>query len=94
MDFQGFPDSPMPALMSKHLGEVAAHPERTDWHQYTRGYGHLRLVNILSKLYSKLLDVDVNPQTDILVTVGAYLSLYYTFIGWLNPEDEVISELS
>ena len=28
-----------------------------------------------------------------MVVVGAYLGLYYTFRGWLNPGDEVISEL-
>ena len=36
----------------------------------------------------------VNPQTDVLVTVGAYLSLFYAFMGWLNPGDEVISKSS
>jgi kynurenine--oxoglutarate transaminase/cysteine-S-conjugate beta-lyase/glutamine--phenylpyruvate transaminase len=46
----------------------------------------------LAKLYSQLLEVPVNPQTDVLVTVGAYLSLYYAFMGWLNPGDEVISK--
>ncbi|KAI1710744.1 aminotransferase class I and II domain-containing protein [Ditylenchus destructor] len=50
----------------------------------------MRLVNAISKLNSRLLGVHVNPQTDILITVGAYLSLYYSFIGWLNPGDEVI----
>ncbi|KAH7725304.1 kynurenine-oxoglutarate transaminase [Aphelenchoides avenae] len=87
---QGFPDSPMPQFMSDFLAEIARHPERTDWHQYTRGYGHPRLVAALSKLYSRLLGVPVNPTSDILVTVGAYLALYYTMLGWLNPGDEVI----
>ena len=60
--------------------------------KYTRGYGHQRLVNVLSKLYSRLLGVEINSQSDILITVGAYLSLYYAFVGWLNPGDEVISK--
>uniref|UniRef100_A0A914S8N5 Uncharacterized protein n=1 Tax=Parascaris equorum TaxID=6256 RepID=A0A914S8N5_PAREQ len=34
-------------------------------------------VNALAVLYSKLLGVELNSQTDVLVTVGAYLSLYY-----------------
>jgi kynurenine--oxoglutarate transaminase/cysteine-S-conjugate beta-lyase/glutamine--phenylpyruvate transaminase len=87
---QGFPDSPMPQFMSDYLAEIAKQPQRTDWHQYTRGYGHPRLVNVLSQLYSRLLGVEVNPMTDIVVTVGAYLALYYTMLGWLNPGDEVI----
>uniref|UniRef100_A0A1I8BT53 AMP-binding domain-containing protein n=1 Tax=Meloidogyne hapla TaxID=6305 RepID=A0A1I8BT53_MELHA len=88
----GFTNDSIPALLSKHLQDVAKSPERIDNHQYTRGYGHQRLVNVLSKLYSQLLGVEINSQTDILITVGAYLSLYYAFIGWLNPGDEVISE--
>ncbi|KHN73522.1 Kynurenine--oxoglutarate transaminase 3 [Toxocara canis] len=87
---QGFPDSPMPQFVADILKEVASHPERTDWHQYTRGFGHPRLVSALANLYSKLLNVEVNAQNDVLVTVGAYLALYYTFNGWINPGDEVI----
>ncbi|KAI6192199.1 Nkat-3 [Aphelenchoides bicaudatus] len=87
---QGFPDSPMPETNSQFLKDIASHPERTDWHQYTRGYGHARLVKVLSKLYSRLLGVQVHETDDILVTVGAYLALYYSMIGWLNPGDEVI----
>lgn len=55
------------------------------------GFGHLRLVNVLGRLYSRFLGNVINPQTDVLVTVGAYLSLYYAFLGWLNQGDEVIS---
>lgn len=44
----------------------------------------------MARLYSRLLGVQVNETDDILVTVGAYLALYYSMIGWLNPGDEVI----
>lgn len=87
---QGFTDDTMPLFLSKHLTDVASSPEKTEWHQYTRGYGHPRLVNILAKMYSRILNSEINPQTDVLITVGAYLSLYYAFLGWLNPGDEVI----
>uniref|UniRef100_A0A915Q773 Aminotransferase class I/classII domain-containing protein n=1 Tax=Setaria digitata TaxID=48799 RepID=A0A915Q773_9BILA len=87
---QGFPDSPMPRFVARMLENVAQHPERTDWHQYSRGFGHPRLTNALAKVYSSTLGVNVNAQTNVLVTVGAYLSLYYSFMGWLNNGDEVI----
>ncbi|CAD5229790.1 unnamed protein product [Bursaphelenchus okinawaensis] len=87
---QGFPDSPMPEFMSDILKDIAEHPERTDWHQYTRGYGHPRLVKVLSEFYSKLLGVNINTNQEVLVTVGAYLALYYSMLGWLNVGDEVI----
>jgi len=87
---QGFPDNPAPKFVTDFLEDIGKHPEQTGWHQYTRGFGHIRLVNALAKLYSRTLQTTVNPQTDILVTIGAYLSLYYTFLGWLNKGDEVI----
>ncbi|KAH7716672.1 kynurenine-oxoglutarate transaminase [Aphelenchoides avenae] len=87
---QGFPDTPIPKFIADHLRDIGAHPERTDWHQYTRGYGHPRLVNALGTMYSTLLGVPVAPATDILVTVGAYMALYYTMLAWLNEGDEVL----
>ncbi|KAI6239321.1 Kynurenine-oxoglutarate transaminase [Aphelenchoides fujianensis] len=87
---QGFPDSRMPPVIADLLEKVAEHPERTDWHQYTRGFGHPRLVQVLGRLYSRMLGVSVSPMDDILVTVGAYLALYYSCVGWLNQGDEVI----
>uniref|UniRef100_A0A183BLC5 Aminotran_1_2 domain-containing protein n=1 Tax=Globodera pallida TaxID=36090 RepID=A0A183BLC5_GLOPA len=87
---QGFTDSPMPNFLARHLADIGKSPERIDFHQYTRGYGHQRLVKVLAKLYSRLLGVSVDAQSEVLVTVGAYLSLFYAFMGWLNPGDEVI----
>lgn len=113
----------MPGFVARMLEDVAKHPERTDWHQYSRGFGHPRLVsfcffffnwldipsfwvfffdvflaifffffqtNALAKLYSSTLGVNVDAEHNVLVTVGAYLSLYYSFMGWLNDGDEVI----
>lgn len=87
---QGFPDSPVPQFVADILKDVSSHPERTDWHQYTRGFGHPRLVKVLAELYSQLLGQQIDAQTNVLITVGAYLSLYYVFTGWLNHGDEVI----
>lgn len=55
--------------------------------------GHPRLINALSKLYSSLVGRDINPQKEILVTVGAYEALYCTILGFVNPGDEVIFKL-
>lgn len=81
----------MPRFVAGMLESVARHPERTDWHQYSRSFGYLRLTNALSRLYSSTLGVNVDAQQNVLVTVGAYLSLYYSFMGWLNDGDEVIA---
>ncbi|EJW80904.1 hypothetical protein WUBG_08187 [Wuchereria bancrofti] len=80
----------MPRFVAGMLESVARHPERTDWHQYSRGFGYPRLTSALSRLYSSTLGVNVDAQQNVLVTVGAYLSLYYSFMGWLSDGDEVI----
>ncbi|CAB3410111.1 unnamed protein product [Caenorhabditis bovis] len=87
---QGFPDSPAPKFVTDILKEIANHPELPSCHQYTRGYGHPLLVSILAKMYSDLYGVNVNANDEILVTVGAYLALYYSFLGWINKGDEVL----
>ncbi|VDM09478.1 unnamed protein product [Wuchereria bancrofti] len=85
-----FKDTPMPRFVAGMLERVARHPERADWHQYSRGFGYPRLTSALSRLYSSTLGVNVDAQQNVLVTVGAYLSLYYSFMGWLSDGDEVI----
>lgn len=52
--------------------------------------GHPRLVQALSKLYSQHIGRTINPQTEILVTGGAYEALFCTIMGNVNPGDEVI----
>lgn len=52
--------------------------------------GHPRLINALSKLYSKLIGREINPQTEILTTLGAYEALFSTITGHVDVGDEVI----
>lgn len=52
--------------------------------------GHPRLVNALAKLYSKLIDRDLDPYNEVLVTSGAYEALFSTIQGHTNPGDEWI----
>lgn len=86
---QGFPDFAAPEHVAKALSEAAIGPNVL-LNQYTRGFGHPRLINALSKLYTQLIGRPINPQTELLVTVGAYEALYCTILGLVNPGDEVI----
>ncbi|VDM53772.1 unnamed protein product [Angiostrongylus costaricensis] len=88
---QGFLDGPVPMFVSDILREVAAHPEKKGWHQYTRvkfPFGHPHLVNVLAKLYSGF--IQGRSLRTVVVTVGACLALYYSFIGFVNHGDEVL----
>ncbi|XP_054712521.1 kynurenine aminotransferase-like isoform X2 [Uloborus diversus] len=86
---QGFPDFAAPEHVAKALSDATTGPNVL-LNQYTRGFGHPRLVNALSKLYSQLVGRSINPQKEILVTSGAYEALYCTILGLVNPGDEVI----
>ncbi|GAB0090873.1 hypothetical protein DMENIID0001_056420 [Sergentomyia squamirostris] len=85
---QGFPDYPPPSYVSEAL--LTATSSNPMLMQYTRGFGHPRLVTQLKKLYSGLVNRDLNEQTEILVTVGAYEALFCILQGHIDEGDEVI----
>ncbi|XP_076353903.1 kynurenine aminotransferase-like isoform X4 [Tachypleus tridentatus] len=82
-------DCVAPEFVTKALSEAVTGPNIL-LNQYTRGYGHPRLVNALSKLYSKLLGRELDSFKEILVTVGAYGALHCAVMALINPGDEVI----
>ncbi|XP_067644715.1 kynurenine aminotransferase isoform X2 [Eurosta solidaginis] len=86
---QGFPDELPPSYVTDALADIA-HSDNPLLQQYTRGYGHVPLVQALSKLYSKLVGRDINPLSEILITSGAYESLYSSVMGHVDVGDEVI----
>lgn len=52
--------------------------------------GHPRLVNAIGKLYTKVLNRNVDPNNEVLVTSGAYEALFACIQGHTNPGDEWI----
>lgn len=86
--FSGFPDYPPPDYVTKSLSDVAN--GNHIFNQYTRGFGHPRLVNALAKVYGHFIGREINPNTEVLVTVGAYQSLYNAILGHVDEGDEVI----
>lgn len=48
------------------------------------------MVNALSKLYSKLINREIDPLNEILVTVGAYEALFCAVQSNIEPGDEAI----
>lgn len=50
----------------------------------------MRLVQALSKLYSSLINRQIDPMNEILVTVGAYEALYCAIQSNIDNGDEAI----
>jgi len=88
---QGLPDDLVPHYVLQSLSDVMTDPNQT-LQQYTRGFGHPPLIGALSQLYTRLLNrpTDINPQTEVLVTDGAYEALFCAIMGNVDPGDEVI----
>lgn len=91
---QGFPDFAAPEYLidSLHNATSIKDPKMVLNNQYTRSFGHPRLVKALRRYYNEFRSfADLkDPNQQILVTVGAYEALFVSLMGFVNPGDEVI----
>jgi kynurenine--oxoglutarate transaminase/cysteine-S-conjugate beta-lyase/glutamine--phenylpyruvate transaminase len=86
---QGFPDWLPPKFAIDSLVEAALDSAQSP-HQYTRPAGHPNLVRKLATRYGKHMRRDVDPFTEVAVTVGASQALYLSLQTIIQPGDEVI----
>ena len=83
----GNPDLPSPDIAVQKLAEAAHNPKN---HRYSasRGIPNLRLA--IASRYKMLFDVDLDPDTDVVTTIGAKEGLTHLMWVLLGPGDAAI----
>lgn len=92
---QGFPDFAAPKYLLDSLQDASSNqsnPGSILNNQYTRSFGHPRLVRALQNYYKEFRGFAhlLGANEQILVTVGAYEALFTSIMAFVNPGDEVI----
>jgi alanine-synthesizing transaminase len=83
----GNPDLPSPDIAVEKLSEAAHNPKN---HRYSasRGLPNLRLA--MANRYKKVFDVDLDPDTEVVTTIGAKEGLTHLMWVLLGPGDSAI----
>lgn len=83
---QGFPDFDPPSEITDALKEVA----KKGPHQYEITWGSQKFREALAKKQSKFMNLDINPDTDIVVTCGSTEAMMVAIMTVCDPGDRVI----
>ena len=88
IDFgMGNPDQPTPQHIVDKLVEAA---QRSDTHRYSMSRGIPRLRKAIAGWYKRKFDVDIDPETEAIVTIGSKEGLAHLALATLGPGDAVI----
>jgi alanine-synthesizing transaminase len=88
IDFgMGNPDQPTPRHIVDKLVEVA---QRDDTHRYSMSRGIPRLRRAVTRWYKDRFDVDLDPETEAIVTIGSKEGLAHLSLAILGPGDAVL----
>ncbi|NBV74772.1 MAG: alanine transaminase [Methylococcaceae bacterium] len=88
IDFgMGNPDQPTPAHIVNKMLEVA---QRGDSHRYSVSKGIPRLRKAICNWYKNRFDVDLDPLTEAIVTIGSKEGLSHLALATLGPGDVVL----
>jgi N-succinyldiaminopimelate aminotransferase len=83
---QGFPDQDGPPAAV----EAAVQALRTGHNQYPPGPGVPELRRAIAAHQSRHYDLDVDPETEVVVTAGATEAIAAAILAFVNPGDEMI----
>lgn len=84
----GNPDLPTPKHIVDKLCEAAHNPKN---HRYSASKGITQLRVAITEWYKKRFDVDLDPETEVVVTIGAKEGLSHLAYATLGPGDVVMT---
>lgn len=88
VDFgMGNPDQPAPPHVTAKLIEVA---QRKDTHRYSTSRGIPRLRAAICNWYKRKFDVDLDPESEAIVTLGSKEGLAHLALAMLEPGERVL----
>ena len=88
IDFgMGNPDQPTPQHIVDKLVEASL---RKDTHRYSMSKGIPRLRRAICNWYKKRYDVDLDPETQAIVTIGSKEGLAHLSLACVGPGDSVL----
>lgn len=88
IDFgMGNPDQPTPKHIVDKLVEAA---QREDTHRYSVSKGIPRLRRAITTWYKRRFDVDLDPETEAIVTIGSKEGLSHLALATVGPGDAVL----
>jgi len=83
----GNPDHPAPSFITDKLSEVARDSKA---HRYSISRGLLHLRREMSKRYKERYDVDLDPETEVIVTIGSKEGLTHLMFAMIGEGDSVL----
>ena len=88
IDFSmGNPDQPTPDHIVKKLVETA---NREDTHRYSQSKGIPRLRRAMANWYKTRYDVNLDPESEVITTIGSKEGLAHLALATLGPGDAVL----
>ena len=88
IDFgMGNPDQPTPEHIVQKLAEAAL---RGNTHRYSMTRGVPRLRKAITSWYKRKFDVELDPETEAIVTIGSKEGLAHLTLATLGPGDAVL----
>ena len=84
----GNPDCPTPPHIVEKLIEAASNPKN---HRYSASKGIYKLRCAISDWYKRRYDVDIDPDTEAVATIGSKEGLAHLALAIINPGDLVLA---